>query len=349
MKNAKKFKTKEKNAHLTAEEAGKKAKKQMMAVLMVGAVLMIADIVVSSSKEAVQVVESDGHLYMIRPDAGEEASYLSLRADISGGSVDVEEKVSVMLEPYGQEKTGDDESTEDETPGEAEESERMGYEIRNMISGFNKDISQKRIELPAALDTGEKISWTVEDDERSNVFVISMLTMVIAFCIYKNRFAGIERRRREERESVIRQLPEFVNRLVLLLNAGLVLTSAFERSVEESFGFDEGNDDYFYGKLKEIYITSKTANGSMNVELRRLAKESGIRELMRVSNIINDNINKCVELTHKLQAESELLWLSRKKSCEEKGRLAETKLTLPLMIFLMVLITITIAPALLEL
>ena len=70
---------------------------------------------------------------------------------------------------------------------------------------------------------------------------------------------------------------------------------------------------------------------------------------MRVSNIINDNINKGVELTDKLQAESEILWLNRKKSCEEKGRLAETKMTLPLMLFLMVLIIITVAPALLEL
>lgn len=87
----------------------------------------------------------------------------------------------------------------------------------------------------------------------------------------------------------------------------------------------------------------------MHLEFRRMAKESGIRELMRVSNIISDNIKKGVELTGKLQAESEMLWLERKKSCEERGRLAETKLTLPLMIFLMVLMIITVAPALLEL
>lgn len=159
----------------------------------------------------------------------------------------------------------------------------------------------------------------------------------------------LEQQRRLQRESVMRQLPEFVNRLVLLLNAGLVLTSAFEKSVEESFVEDSKGDDYFYGKLREIYVLCTTTNASMHVEFRKMAKESGIRELMRVSNIISDNIRKGVELTGKLQAESELLWISRKKSCEEKGRLAETKLTLPLMIFLMVLIIITVAPALMEL
>ena len=38
----------------------------------------------------------------------------------------------------------------------------------------------------------------------------------------------------------------------------------------------------------------------MHVEFRKMAKESGIRELMRVSNIISDNIRKGVELTGKL-------------------------------------------------
>ena len=56
-----------------------------------------------------------------------------------------------------------------------------------------------------------------------------------------------------------------------------------------------------------------------------------------------------MELTEKLQRESETLWINRKKNCEEKGKLAETKLTLPLMIFLIVLIVITVAPALLGL
>ena len=45
----------------------------------------------------------------------------------------------------------------------------------------------------------------------------------------------------------------------------------------------------------------------------------------------------------------EILWISRKKNCEERCRLAETKLTLPLMIFLIVLIVIVITPALLDL
>ena len=82
--------------------------------------------------------------------------------------------------------------------------------------------------------------------------------------------------------------------------------------------------------------------------LFHLGDESA-RELMRISNIISDNISKGVELTDKLHNESELLWLARKRSCEERGRLAETKLTFPLTLFLLVLVAVTVCPALLEL
>ena len=55
-----------------------------------------------------------------------------------------------------------------------------------------------------------------------------------------------------------------------------------------------------------------------------------------------------VYLSEKLKQENSLLWLARKQQSEEKGRLAETKLTLPLMILLLVLIMMTIAPAMME-
>ncbi|MEG0662665.1 MAG: hypothetical protein RR472_05245, partial [Anaerovoracaceae bacterium] len=61
-----------------------------------------------------------------------------------------------------------------------------------------------------------------------------------------------------------------------------------------------------------------------------------------------DNIHKGADLSGKLQRESESLWFNRKKYAEEKGRLAETKLTLPLVILLLVLVMITIAPAMME-
>ena len=89
-------------------------------------------------------------------------------------------------------------------------------------------------------------------------------------------------------------------------------------------------------------------NASFYKEMYDFARFSGVKELMRITNIMIDNINKGDDLSGKLRRENELLWFARKQQAEEKGRLAETKMTLPLMILLTVLIMVTIAPALME-
>ena len=334
---------------VTADEAAAKARKSIIAVLAAGALLIATDMVLSSQGQSAGIVESGGSIYIVRPAEDQNPGHLVLRAEVSDGDKVIEKKIDLTMDPYEKESS---EEKQDDGDGEAagkRNREAVEMELRGIASELNSDKAVKKVKLPDSLASGEKISWEVEDKSGSNGIAIMAVTVLTAFCIYKKRFSVLEQQRRLQRESVMRQLPEFVNRLVLLLNAGLVLTSAFEKSVEESFVEDSKGDDYFYGKLREIYVLCTTTNASMHVEFRKMAKESGIREFMRVSNIISDNIRKGVELTGKLQAESELLWISRKKSCEEKGRLAETKLTLPLMIFLMVLIIITAAPALMEL
>lgn len=334
---------------VTADEAAAKARKSIIAVLAAGALLIATDMVLSSQGQSAGIVESGGSIYIVRPAEDQNPGHLVLRAEVSDGDKVIEKKIDLTMDPYEKESS---EEKQDDGDGEAagkRNREAVEMELRGIASELNSDKAVKKVKLPDSLASGEKISWEVEDKSGSNGIAIMAVTVLTAFCIYKKRFSVLEQQRRLQRESVMRQLPEFVNRLVLLLNAGLVLTSAFEKSVEESFVEDSKGDDYFYGKLREIYVLCTTTNGSMHVEFRKMAKESGIRELMRVSNIISDNIRKGVELTGKLQAESEQLWISRKKNCEEKGRLAETKLTLPLMIFLMVLIIITVAPALMEL
>jgi hypothetical protein len=79
-----------------------------------------------------------------------------------------------------------------------------------------------------------------------------------------------------------------------------------------------------------------------------MAARSGIRELMRFAAVVSDNIDKGSALSEKLKAEGELVWKLRKKDTEEAGRLAETKMILPMTLTLLALILITMAPAMLD-
>ena len=326
------------------QETARKTKKRLVAIFAAGMMLMAADMFMASQRSGAGLVREEGGLYMLRPEAGESREYMSFIAEIKGRGYSFDKNVDVAFDPYEEEAAGSGKEQEKEAPSPREDAE---MQLRSVTGAFNDDVTAKKVLLPEKLENGAKVTWSVE--RKNNAVVIGIGTVLLMAAVYKTRFSAEEKRKREETESIIRQLPEFVNRLVLLLNAGLVLSSAFEKAACETKTGPGKKEDHFYGRMKEICISSKTANGSINREFRRFAKESGVKELMRISNILSDNMSKGVDLTEKLTRESELLWIGRKKNCEEKGRLAETKLTLPLMVFLMVLMVVTVAPALMEL
>ena len=361
----------------------RKAVKRIMAVITAGVLLLLFDLLVGFDFSTLRLMNSGSNMYLVRPAEGSSAGHISLKADIETENGTVTKDYELSLYPYARENssrgggaagtsgsasggTSDGTGTSDGSgtsggasgssasgiAGSMSEEELLAYEMRSVINSMNDDQSARRVTLPDRLKTGEKITWSAA--KRTNTAAIAFAMIVLAVFIYRNRFEPLEKMRKVRMDSVRRQLPEFVNRLVLLLGAGLVLSSAFERIVEESRQSAALAGDYFYMCMDGIYSKIKETNGSMEKEFRDFARSSehsgeGSRELMRISNIITDNISKGVELTDKLQSESETLWLSRKRSSEERGRLAETKLTMPLTVFLLVLVVVTVSPALLEL
>ena len=99
------------------------------------------------------------------------------------------------------------------------------------------------------------------------------------------RKTKLKKEKEIERRNVADELPDFTNRLVLLLNAGLVLTSAVAKITEE-----EERDCYFYKELRNINERVRNVNSSFITEFREFAKRSGVRELLRLSNIMADNV-----------------------------------------------------------
>jgi hypothetical protein len=336
--------------------------------------LLLFDFFIGFDFASLNLLRGDNGVYLVRPGEGNSAGHISLKADIETDNGTVTKKYDVSLYPYarkGGPASGSSGSlfgsNDNADAGAMSEDELLAYEMRSVIGSLNDDQSAKRVSLPEHLRTGEKVTWTSE--RKNNTAVIAFGMILLAVIIYVRRLDPLEKIRLQQQDSVRRQLPEFINRLVLLLGAGLVLSTAFEKIVEENLEAngrssnewqsdqrqsDERKEDYFYQCMGDIYARIKETNGSLAKEFRAFARSGlglgeGDRELMRISNIISDNISKGVELADKLQSESEMLWLSRKRSSEERGRLAETKLTLPLTVFLLVLVVVTVSPALLEL
>ena len=340
---------------MTGQMLQHRAVSRIIMVATAGILLLLFDLIVGFDPSSLSLMTGKDGSFLLRPEEGNAPGHIHLAANIRTEDGVVTKKYELSLVPLETEGSGSAGSSVSGSEAEENamsEEELLAYEMRSIIRSLNDNPAARKVLLPDRLRSGEKITWHAI--KKTNTALITLTVILLAVFLYSRRLEPLEKVRRRQMESVRRQLPEFASRLVLLLGAGLVLSAAFERIVEDSFRTPELEKDYFYGCMAEIYNKIKETNGSMEKEFMIFARScecscEGARELLRNSNIISDNISKGVELTEKLRSESEALWLSRKSGSEERGRLAETKLTMPLTVFLLVLVVVTVSPALLEL
>ncbi|HML36679.1 MAG TPA: hypothetical protein PKA19_04525 [Bacillota bacterium] len=236
----------------------------------------------------------------------------------------------------------------------AEDYERsMTNRLKESIDGFNEGVASSDIKLPDSLGDGVEAAWFTGKEGGGAIFALIFVMMVLI--VYMKRYDRINKEIKEAEESIIRDLPEFINKLVLLLNAGLVVSAAFSKiSADYEMLYHEGKAEsrrkkrFLYEELLAIQKKTERSNASLIRELQEFSQRCGVREMVRLTAVISDNWNKGSVLAEKLEGEGSLMWITRKKKAEEKGRLAETKLTFPLMILLIVLIMITVAPAMMD-
>lgn len=209
-----------------------------------------------------------------------------------------------------------------------------------------EDDGKEYIVLPSNLPGGGRVYWALSQSKSWIWGMIFLICVLIA--MRKTRFTSVKSLEKSAKENILRELPNFINKLILLLGAGIVFDNAFAMAIAGSMEGKMEKDSYFYRALDSILKETKNNNENAIDKLYQFAKSSGVRELVRVVNIIWDNINKGDKLNEKLQLEGELLWFAQKKSMEERGRLSEGKLIMPLLVMLLILVIITVAPAMLD-
>ena len=201
--------------------------------------------------------------------------------------------------------------------------------------------------LPGETADGVKLTWSLPESN-NGIPAVFGCALIAVFC-FSLRYRSVAKNIEKARAEMERDFPEFIQKLGLLLGAGLVITSSISRIADD---YIKTRDIYGKRRLYEELAAAQErmhgAGTSLVFEFSELARRSGLRELMRFSSTLADNIDKGSTLADKLRAESELLWESRKKRAEKEGRLAETKLIFPMALQILAVIAITVMPAAFE-
>lgn len=292
------------------------------------------------SKPKIQEDKSQRLTGIYRPAKGESPRKLTIKvwALKDGKKVFVER--SVLIKPINSKE-------EAKSPALSSESEEdiMKRKLNQLSQNLNNDTSSNKITLPTMLDDGTKLLWQVADTN-SLIFII-MAVIIWGTVIFFTESRRIKKKEKNAEEVVIREIPEFINKLILLMDGGVIMSEAFNRIVED-YEIEGKTNNYFYNRLSEIKSIVRNTNSVIYDELISFAKRGGIKEFLRFAIILKESSEKGADVSSKLRNEGKLLWFERKKQAEKAGRIAESKLTFPLMILILVLILVTTAPAMMS-
>lgn len=144
--------------------------------------------------------------------------------------------------------------------------------------------------------------------------------------------------------SIQYDFPDFLNKLVLLINAGMTVTRAWEKIVR-----DRKNMTPLYEELNTTYI--EITNGKPEtIAYEDFARRCRVKEITKFITAIIQNMRKGNnELVVLLKLQSNECWQLRKNMARRLGEEASTKLVLPLMIMFVGILIIVILPAIMQL
>ena len=329
--------------------ADKKMMSQIYVITLAAALLILAVAAKGPEQKGKLVADKNGKIVSIQRHSTTTTERYELIALINDAGKTIEREVSLSMQAARADNSGSVMSEE----------ESREAEIETGLDGVINEIEYskgKKIKLPDVLPDGTPLQWLSNQKTDYTVFILIPLVYIglLAFVI-RSAGAGKSEEAEKRRKSILRGLPRFCNQLFLMMNAGLILSDAFEqittsyslRLASESEGASS-EANYFEREISELYKQDPDHRMSTASILNEFAVKNDVKELIRIATILTENEKRGSDVIESLSRESRYLWDERKTVARERGKMIDTKMSYPLGILLILLIIITMAPAMLS-
>ena len=233
-------------------------------------------------------------------------------------------------------------------PPSLSKEERIFQEIKTKIEKQMQLEGSQKIQLPTEVE-GEEIRWFEEREYLTpQVLILELLAFVLIQIASKRKVEEEEKKRLLEME---KDYPDIVNQLSLLLGVGMTTRQAWARIASQ----------YEY-KRKEGLQTKRTVYEAilqMNRRLKdgeserlvykRFMEEIPLASYRKLVRLLLGNLEKGTSgIALRLEEESRLAFEQKILQTKKLGEEASTKMLLPLMLMLMLVMGVVILPALLK-
>lgn len=148
---------------------------------------------------------------------------------------------------------------------------------------------------------------------------------------------------KKRRLSIQMEFPEFVNKLTLLVNAGMTISKAWEKIINEN-----KKSHILYDEMRYALAEIK-AGKPEGTAYEEFARRCHVKEVTKFVSVIVMNLKRGgAEVVPVLREQGHECWEMRKNAAKELGEQASTKILIPMMIMFLGIVLIVATPAVLS-
>lgn len=182
----------------------------------------------------------------------------------------------------------------------------------------------------------------VSQDEKD--YTLLLFAAFMMCLILYMQFKELDTKVKKRKEQILIELPEFVNKIILLVNAGETVQGAINKSVYQNL--NRIYDSPLYYELNET-MNKLQSNASFEDAMKDFSQRCGVQEVSVLTTTIMMNYRKGgTQLADSLKDLSKSLWEKRKTITKIKGEEASSKMIFPMIFIFGAILIIIIYPAL---
>ena len=154
---------------------------------------------------------------------------------------------------------------------------------------------------------------------------------------------GLQDKIKKRRLSIRMEFPEFVNKMTILVNAGMTISKAWEK-----IATDARKDTPLFREMQ--YALAEISAGKPEaVAYEEFGRRCKIKEIIKFVSVVVLNLKKGgAEVVPVLKLQATECWEMRKSAAKQLGEEAGTKVLIPMMIMFIGIIMIVVLPAILS-
>lgn len=216
------------------------------------------------------------------------------------------------------------------------------YEM--LINQEEKNRCEERIELPESMG-GEQLVWSEKTEDSSGY--IFLLMCISAGAVYLLQERKLKEKIDERNRQMILDYPQLISKLVLYLGAGMTIRNAFQK-IASHYNKERQKGSSYHYVYEEMLLTCHELESGISEAsaYEHFGKRCRLQQYTKLSNILVQNLRKGSNgILNALRQETKNAFEERRNRARKMGEEAGTKLLVPMMLMLGIVMVLIMIPA----